>query len=366
MQSRSFLKKLKDMLLASYNKKSQILLWIQITLILFLIATLILVIFVDESSREILYICLLSSLILILFTAVGFNVSDKYERAAFLTVIATVIGPWVSIFLDQTIFDGDFVPLIYVSLSIQLCAILLSVRPTIIIAVFQLCMLLLCIFSNEKLIEINWPSLVSFIGFTSGISIVASYLSRKQYDQIKKQKERLQQDELQLREVAIRDSLTGLYNRRYLGTTLDREISRASRKNQSLGIIMADVDNFKSINDNFGHAFGDYVLSLVSELFINNMRSYDIVCRYGGDEFVLVMPDSTLPNALKRAEDLRQFVENTGFTFENKTINVSISLGVCAYPEHGMSADNLLRSADKALYAAKENGRNSVICAESV
>jgi diguanylate cyclase (GGDEF)-like protein len=349
----------------SNEKKQPILFWTQLTLILFLLITLILVVFVNDNSRENFYVLLLFGLMLLLFIALALNVSGQYKRSAILTVIATVIGPWGSILLDPTIFQGDFIPLVYISLSIQLCAILLSVKPTIIIAILQLCMLIFCIFLHDALKEINWPSLVSFVIATSGISIVVSFVNHKQIEKIEKQKQRLQQNEIQLREAVIRDSLTELYNRRYMMTAINKEINRAARNKHSLGIIMADIDRYKAINDTFGHTYGDYVLSLVAEILEKNTRDFDIVCRYGGDEFVLVLPDSSLSDALKRAEHLRQIIENTDFTFDGKNIKVSLSFGVAAYPEYGMSGEVLLQSADKALYVAKENGRNKVISAQS-
>jgi len=163
----------------------------------------------------------------------------------------------------------------------------------------------------------------------------------------------------------IRDPLTGLFNRRYLEESLEREISKAKRQRIPLALIMLDADHFKNFNDNYGHLAGDVVLKHLSDLLVRNSRREDIACRYGGEEFVLVLPGTDRKTARQRAEDLRTIVQNGAPIVHNdkQLPNVTISLGISLLPDHGDTAGSLIDTADKALYQAKEEGRNRVVVA---
>ncbi|MCI0510597.1 diguanylate cyclase [Chromohalobacter marismortui] len=168
----------------------------------------------------------------------------------------------------------------------------------------------------------------------------------------------------QLEEASIRDALTGLYNRRFLDETLTRELARAERQPGPLSVLMLDIDHFKPINDEHGHAFGDKALIEVAELLGDNVRRGDIICRYGGEEFVIIMPGAGLAAAQQRGEHLRQQVATLDIAAGNgKPIHVTVSLGLACYPQHGEHTDSLLHHADMALYEAKQRGRNRLIVA---
>lgn len=167
----------------------------------------------------------------------------------------------------------------------------------------------------------------------------------------------------QLREQAVRDPLTGLYNRRYLDHTLARELARCKREGQVLSLIMIDIDLFKKINDTFGHQAGDEVLRRLGATLGTTARAGDIACRYGGEEFLLVMPTMPLSKARQRAEDLRLEFGAMIVPFGSFRFQATLSIGVAAYPGHGTSVDELIRCADAALYQAKQNGRNLVCVA---
>ena len=161
---------------------------------------------------------------------------------------------------------------------------------------------------------------------------------------------------------SIRDPLTGLYNRRYLEEALGRELSRAVRYQHQVVLIMLDIDEFKSYNDRIGHEAGDIVLRRLSEFLLENIRGGDIVCRYGGDEIVLILPEVSLEDGRRRAEQLRQGAKKLEITVNGRILNeFTISLGVASFPEHGLTAQSLLRAVDAALYQAKENGRDYVV-----
>jgi len=168
-----------------------------------------------------------------------------------------------------------------------------------------------------------------------------------------------------LLEQSVRDPLTGLFNRRYLEESLNCEIIRAKRTNSKIGIIIMDVDHFKRFNDEYGHLTGDSLLKGLGSLLQRVVRADDIVCRYGGEEFIVVMPGVSLNLAEERAERIRSEVENNlKLSFNNKTLNVTISIGISIFPLNGYDYTELIATADKALYRAKANGRNRSVVAE--
>ena len=344
--------------------RARMLLAAQCAVLLLLGATLVLVALVNTGGRRIFYLLLTAALAVLLTLAVLLNVKGRYSVAAWSTVLAAVAAPWLCLLYDPAIVQGDFMPLVYMALSIQLCGILLSARVTIIVSALQLGALSVLIALCPGLQGVNWPSLTTFIVFTATLGIVTGMLSRRQLDQIEKDRRALLDSESRLQALAVRDSLTGLYNRRYMEETLDREISRALREKRCLGIIMVDVDGFKLINDTFGHALGDAVLGRVADMLFRHTRKSDVACRFGGDELILILPECALEDAVLRAQALRRLTEETSFLFDDADVGrVTLSMGVSALPEHGATAAELISAADKALYAAKQGGRNRVVTA---
>jgi diguanylate cyclase (GGDEF)-like protein len=167
-----------------------------------------------------------------------------------------------------------------------------------------------------------------------------------------------------LRAQAVRDPLTGLYNRRYMQEFLDRELHSARRKCRPLAVMMLDLDHFKRYNDNFGHAAGDNALATVGELLLHSVRAEDIACRYGGEEFTLILPECSLRQAMVRAEGIRRRVQELRSQIEARpTDPLTISIGVAAFEETTDRVDLLLKFADDALYLAKRAGGNHVTAA---
>ncbi len=175
----------------------------------------------------------------------------------------------------------------------------------------------------------------------------------------------LKQSNLLLQELSITDPLTHLYNRRYLMENLGRELQRSLRSQAPLSLVMVDIDHFKQVNDTYGHQQGDEMLVALAGCLKTHLREYDIAARFGGEEFTLVLPDTSLPPAIQVAERLRQAVHELTFAAAAE-LRITISLGVAGFPDSGIqSVNDLIREADAALYRAKRGGRDrvEVMCA---
>ena len=164
-----------------------------------------------------------------------------------------------------------------------------------------------------------------------------------------------------LRNQSICDPLTGLFNRRYMEESLEREFSRANRSKSSVAFVMMDLDHFKRFNDTFGHQAGDALLRALGDLLKRNTRGQDIACRYGGEEFAIVLTDSNLTGAFQRVEILRHQIKQMNVEYAGQLLGaVSVSIGVALYPDHGATMGDVMRAADQALYRAKHEGRDRV------
>jgi diguanylate cyclase (GGDEF)-like protein len=162
----------------------------------------------------------------------------------------------------------------------------------------------------------------------------------------------------QLNNLAVRDGLTGIFNRRYFEHRILEEIERAGRYETALALVMIDIDGFKKLNDEFGHLLGDEVLRMLAVLLTQQLRKADVVCRYGGEEFAVLLPEITVENASSVADKLRRVVE--AFPFPGVPRPVTMSCGVARFPDNGATRDELVKAADAALYNAKQSGRNRV------
>ncbi|MBD3271842.1 MAG: diguanylate cyclase [Elusimicrobia bacterium] len=160
--------------------------------------------------------------------------------------------------------------------------------------------------------------------------------------------------------LVIHDELTGIYNRRYLLTRLDEELARASRYRSPLVCMMMDIDDFKMINDTHGHQAGDVVLKGISVLLRNFVRETDVVARYGGEEFVIILPETDIPGAVAFAERLMESIRNHTFTYQDKNLNVTMSIGISSNQNTEISKETLINEADTCLYKAKNEGKNRI------
>ena len=212
---------------------------------------------------------------------------------------------------------------------------------------------------SGRLVDVEFVSNVYLVGGEKVIQCnIRDITERKQAQ------DALLKSQALLREQSVRDHLTGLFNRRYMEETLERELLRAARKQLSLGMIMLDVDNFKLFNDTWGHAAGDETLRELGSLLLRQVRGEDIPCRYGGDEFILILPDASREVTRERAELICEYAEQFHLQFEAQSLAaVTLSLGVAVFPQHGSTSTAILRAVDAALYRAKHEGRGRVVVA---
>jgi diguanylate cyclase (GGDEF)-like protein/PAS domain S-box-containing protein len=192
-------------------------------------------------------------------------------------------------------------------------------------------------------------------GQLSGRVIVGHDITERK--QLENDREQLTQ---KLAEQATRDPLTGAFNRRFLAEALDKEVAKARRENTLLSIIMMDVDHFKKFNDTYGHKCGDFVLKDLANFLIDNSRQGDIVCRYGGEEFAILMPNAGETDAFDRAEAWRQTYSTKELNFEGSQLHTTFSAGVATHSMDEAEGEKILHAADFALYQSKSNGRNQV------
>lgn len=183
--------------------------------------------------------------------------------------------------------------------------------------------------------------------------------------ELKRQLYEINMLQTQLRDQAHRDSLTGLYNRRYFDMTLARELARCVREDSPLSVVMIDIDHFKRINDEHGHQAGDAVLKRLAAMLGEQVRASDVVCRYGGEEFTLLLPGVSADTARERAEQWRVDFANSKAPYGQLQLGSTLSVGIATFPGHGANADELIRRADLAMYKAKGDGRNRVVIADA-
>jgi len=186
---------------------------------------------------------------------------------------------------------------------------------------------------------------------------------RQGRDELSATNQTLHERNIELEEISVTDSLTGLYNRKHLQETLTNEVARSERYNRHFGVLMIDIDHFKKYNDTFGHLAGDEVLKKMASVFRRSMRECDYAARYGGEEFLIMLPETGANEAVRAAELIRDRVAKEEFKNGGKSVGMTISLGIAAFPQHGNNLESLIRSADAALYEAKEGGRNRVVFA---
>ncbi len=311
------------------------------------------------------YAAMVTGLLAVLVVAFLINRAGRYQAAGWLTVAVAYAGPWGSALIDSTILSGDLLPLCFVVMPIMLSSILLSTAGTAFVGTTQFVALLVAFGTRPESNSENWASLLSLVVFVSMLCVAVNQLTLADREQIRLQTLRLEDYAATLREQTVRDGLTGLFNRRYLEETLERELARAERHGSTIGVIMLDLDGFKSFNDSRGHLAGDSLLRDVGALLREHVRLSDVACRYGGDEFTLVLLDAGQAIG-NRAAGIFEAAKVMLEAARPRCDGLGVSFGVATYPKDGKTRETLLKAADAALYAAKRAGRGRIAFANPV
>ena len=349
------------------RRRAHLLAWLLLGMLALSVAALVLMLIFNPATdpRHNEYLLLIGVVIVLVGIAYGLNWTGHYNQSAGLFVVLAAVGPWGAVVLDSAVVSADFVAFTYVVLPLLLSSLLLRPRVTIALSLLELVVLASMPTLIPATAPINWPGFLGFVATTAALSVVSSVVTHRDMAQLDRQTHQLARSEATMRELSIRDPLTGLFNRRYMEETLEREVTRAARVGSSLGVIMMDIDHFKRFNDRLGHAAGDVLLQELGVELARQVRSDDVACRYGGEEFVLLMPDSSLEVTALRAERVRDAVKRIQAEHHGRAVGpITISLGVAVFPDHGSDGDEVLESADSALYNAKCEGRDRVFTAE--
>ena len=333
-----------------HDIRSSLLRWIVPLILLLLVGAMILVVATQPqgSSGRISYIVLIMVLIILDLIAIIAIMRNRYVVASAVIVLISIIGVWGSMIADPAVGTHDFIPLMYTTVSVLLSSIFLSLPATIVISVVQYVLLIVVVINATDFPSFNWPSLLAYAFIMMALSIAVNYLIRAQVSRLQKS--------------AIEDHLTGLFNRRYFDVTLDQSLQKASLKKTSLGLMLLDVDNFKQYNDRYGHDAGDEVLRCISAFFLGHLRVTDIVCRFGGDEFAIILSEVDEIALYKTAEKIREEVKSLKVMYQGVSLGpIAVSLGLAIAFQHGVTRNELVLHADNSLLAAKQQGKDRIV-----
>ena len=345
-----------------FNSVQQLLLkWIQIILLGVCGVVFAFILLTDSQRSQTLnsYLFLVQGVLVLLGISHYLYRQKKFAFSSRLLVLAGVIGPWGSAIFDLSIPEGNLFPLVYLTIPIIFSGFFTPIMITAIVGAIQIGGLTIFTILNQIELSGGVSSLFFFIIFIFAISLIFNIINRYYQRIIDEQTNKLQK-------LALTDQLTGLYNRHFLSEFLKKEFAQTKRIGGELSIVLLDIDDFKKYNDNLGHACGDSILKGLSILLLENFRSADVVCRFGGDEFLIAMRGSKALEAQKRCEDLFASIsaKNMKCTIKlNKPLKLSI--GIAAYCENHKSEKDLIKAADNALYRAKELGKNRIELADT-
>ena len=294
--------------------------------------------------------------ILLLTIEYSLSRSVHYRFAALLTVVTVLIATFATVIANPQ----DLRATSYLILGGLIASLFLSTLATVIIFFVTFIGLLFLPAVAEGFTTSDNLNSLFFILMIGGLVVIASTLRQRYLAQIDWQTQQLVESQAQLRELSIRDPLTGLFNRRRGWELLEDEIVRSDRYQRDLCVIMLDIDNFKAINDTQGHLVGDLVLTTVAKVAGETVRSIDHLFRWGGEEFLVVLPDTELEAALHVAGRLREAIARTPIQIPSRELNVTASFGVTRKDENTPNLETLIARADQAMYVAKHLGRDRV------
>ena len=343
---------------ADIQAKVPLLSYVHASLLLFLIITLLLVIFLTPQASRLFYFLLVLISLGITVLASVTNWRGKYPLSLKMTILIMFVAPWASIIYESITGSGDVMPMIFVTIPIQIAALILATKALLWISAIQTAAIITNIIFYHNKGDYNWVSVVCYVFIASLLGSVTSYLIRTQYNKLLTSKEELARHQEKLRDLSIHDALSGLYNRRFMDETLGL---LTKTPEHHFAILMMDVDHFKNINDQCGHSTGDFVIQTVAKILQSVTRKNDIVCRYGGDEFLVILEGCLDGDATHKAEEIMRRVGEIGCACDDSvSMTITASIGIALFPENGANQETLLRAADMALYQAKQEGRNRI------
>jgi diguanylate cyclase (GGDEF)-like protein len=312
-----------------------------------------------KRTPELLDIITLGALLLFVISY-GLSRGVHHQLAAGLVIGSMLIASFGAVIINHQ----DVRILANLVLGGLIAGLFLSARATALVFIITFLGLLLLTFLLPDFSIADNINAFFFVLTVSGLVIMTASLRQGYLEQIDRQTQELVESEARLRELSHHDPLTGLLNRRYLEEIFTREMLLAARKGYTIGVIMADIDHFKQFNDTHGHAAGDAVLVQVANFLRNHVRESDFTCRYGGEEFLMILPEATREITQIRAEHIREEIRELKVQYEGQTLEaITLSLGVAMFPQHGSTKDVLFSAVDHALYRAKNEGRDRVIVA---
>lgn len=336
--------------------------WIQAALIVLLLVTLLIILIFTPETNRVIYVCITSVSALVVATSMTFTIRGFFKVGFNLLIAIMYIAPWVSVCYEVIVRSNDYIPILYVVIPVQISALFFQLNTVVWCVTIQTLMITALIALSPSKWDYNWPSILCFVLLLSALGAITSYVLRAQYSKLVASKQALALSEQKLRELSIKDPLSKLYNRRYLDENFQQLLTNP---NSPCGVLMIDVDHFKHINDTYGHTKGDEVIQSVATVLLRNIRKQDIACRFGGDEFLVVLLDCDVKQTFAKAESI--VTEITGIIVDipnNPQISLSVSIGISHYPENGILPNDLVLAADVAMYEAKNCGRNRIITAQ--
>ena len=286
-------------------------------------------------------------------------------RNVHLAIWPAVISVFGATFWAISLNPGDLRSLYFLAVPGLVASLFLSALSTANIFLFTIIAMSTLGFFSPAFSIVNNTGAFFFLLLVGTLVTMAVIIRQSYLEKIHLQTRQLIDSEARLREMSIRDPLTGLFNRRYLEELLGLEMIRAMRKGYPIGMIMLDIDNFKKYNDLHGHAAGDAVLVQLGSFLRSKVRASDVTCRYGGEEFILILPEASLEKTQLRAEQICAQATRLQFNYQERVLEpVTLSVGVAVFPAHGATQEVLLKAVDNALYRAKAAGRDRVVVAE--
>lgn len=296
----------------------------------------------------------------VLSIAMLVNIQGHSLASLLVTLGVLFTVPWGYALYGLSASPQSLWPLLYLAVPLQVLSLFVPLRVTVPFTLLQLLGMAWLILPLKTHQGTCWI-IFFFTVMLSGLSIAINTLHRQQNRKLQGSMNASEATERTLRDYSTHDPLTGLYNRRYMDETL--RVYTQTRA-QSFAILMVDLDHFKSINDLYGHVVGDAVLQQVSKILSLNHRPTDIACRYGGDEFIVILIGCSLKDAIRKAEIIKQQIAALMPTDrEERQIMVTASIGVAHFPENGGDHNSILKIVDQTMYMAKQEGRNRVIAA---